>query len=590
MCQVSQSTLSRNGVVKYTIAGFPESSFTFSVISFLFFSWLVSFGFGHESGGYDRRWRARAFGLACITALITLGISGFQLGEFIRFLPLAVTSHTSEYGMAGFNKPLWLLALLFPNFFGHPFVANWFTEIRDPHNYMITSLFCGISTVILALAAIIRMRPELRRYSWFFIIVLVVFVGYDYHFPILKNIGRFPILNFSSTAWNVFVIPFSISVLAGLGLDSLRFQKSLASLAVAILAYFVLCLVLSFPLLNHYAAHVWAAFVPLGFIIPVFAAAVWFYVRPKYAVVGGVLLLGLLIREQIAADHKLSYKHYYNAEVADPPSLTWLASQIGHERFLGLSGVFASNFLMPWQIRDLRFSEAMFPGTYVDYIGSVWPTDRQNLFSLDHSGWTTYREPLFDLASVKFIAAPHTLPEAPDFTKIYDDGITFIYRSDHALARARFVGTGIAVPEDFSVDQLKSQAADLQNRVLLAGYPGATQPPCAHLDAPAEVTYLTDDPDQVRLNVTAPCAGFVVLSDLYYPGWQATVDDQPVLIYRANVAFRAVEISAGKHVVTFSYTPWTLRYGAPLSLLTSSAVIMFLGYAAFVALRRRTAP
>ena len=52
-----------------------------------------------------------------------------------------------------------------------------------------------------------------------------------------------------------------------------------------------------------------------------------------------------------------------------------------------------------------------------------------------------------------------------------------------------------------------------------------------------------------------------MVADTDYPGWEAAVDGQPVPILRANVAFRAVEVPAGEHVVEFRFRPASARNG-----------------------------
>ncbi len=53
----------------------------------------------------------------------------------------------------------------------------------------------------------------------------------------------------------------------------------------------------------------------------------------------------------------------------------------------------------------------------------------------------------------------------------------------------------------------------------------------------------------------------LVLSDAYYPDWQATVDGAPAPILPTNVLFRGVEVPAGTHTVVFTFVPATWRAG-----------------------------
>ncbi len=65
-----------------------------------------------------------------------------------------------------------------------------------------------------------------------------------------------------------------------------------------------------------------------------------------------------------------------------------------------------------------------------------------------------------------------------------------------------------------------------------------------------------------------------MISEVFYPGWQATVDGQGVEILRANYAFRAVYLPPGKHRVRFSFLPLTFTAGALISGLTLAALAM----------------
>ncbi len=62
-------------------------------------------------------------------------------------------------------------------------------------------------------------------------------------------------------------------------------------------------------------------------------------------------------------------------------------------------------------------------------------------------------------------------------------------------------------------------------------------------------------PNRLEMTVNSPQAGYLVLTDTFFPGWTAQVDGKPAQILRANYLFRAVAIDAGVHKVVFSYLP-----------------------------------
>ena len=81
------------------------------------------------------------------------------------------------------------------------------------------------------------------------------------------------------------------------------------------------------------------------------------------------------------------------------------------------------------------------------------------------------------------------------------------------------------------------------------------------------------EPLRVVLEAETNQPGFLVLSDLYYPGWEATVDGEPVPIYQANASVRAVPLDEGTHTVEFRFKPKPLLYGALISLISLISLV-----------------
>ncbi|MDY6874858.1 MAG: YfhO family protein [Chloroflexota bacterium] len=89
--------------------------------------------------------------------------------------------------------------------------------------------------------------------------------------------------------------------------------------------------------------------------------------------------------------------------------------------------------------------------------------------------------------------------------------------------------------------------------------------------------------NEVELAVRTPVSGYLVLSDVYYPGWRATVDGVRVGVLRADYVFRAVLLPPGEHTVRMEFEPWTWRVGLAVSIVTWVG----LGVWAGVVFRRR---
>jgi hypothetical protein len=83
------------------------------------------------------------------------------------------------------------------------------------------------------------------------------------------------------------------------------------------------------------------------------------------------------------------------------------------------------------------------------------------------------------------------------------------------------------------------------------------------------------DPNRLVIDIHAPGAGWLVLSDVWYPGWRAWVDGQPAPVRRANYLFRAVEVPDGDHQVVFTYQPLSFFLGLGASLLSWFVLALF---------------
>ncbi|MFN0151004.1 MAG: YfhO family protein [bacterium] len=83
-------------------------------------------------------------------------------------------------------------------------------------------------------------------------------------------------------------------------------------------------------------------------------------------------------------------------------------------------------------------------------------------------------------------------------------------------------------------------------------------------EPPARVARFS--PDEIVVDIDARAPGFVVLTDPYYPGWEATVDGKPAESLRADYALRAVRVDTGARQVVFRYRPRSVSAGIAATL------------------------
>lgn len=78
-------------------------------------------------------------------------------------------------------------------------------------------------------------------------------------------------------------------------------------------------------------------------------------------------------------------------------------------------------------------------------------------------------------------------------------------------------------------------------------------------DSTATVRLTSYQPNNLRYTVDSKNGGIVVFSEIYYPGWTATVDGTPTPIARVNYILRAITVKPGKHTVVFDFHPSSIR-------------------------------
>jgi hypothetical protein len=95
------------------------------------------------------------------------------------------------------------------------------------------------------------------------------------------------------------------------------------------------------------------------------------------------------------------------------------------------------------------------------------------------------------------------------------------------------------------------------------------------------------DLNEVTLNVTTPKDGYLVLSEIYYPGWNAYVDGAKKPIYRADWNLRAIPLAGGNHRVEVRFEPESFRRGLWITSSTLAVSVLVLGGSTILRRRRR---
>jgi hypothetical protein len=147
----------------------------------------------------------------------------------------------------------------------------------------------------------------------------------------------------------------------------------------------------------------------------------------------------------------------------------------------------------------------------------------------------------------------------------------YLYRCPDAVPRALLVDEALANLDPWHQDdQVEGARFDPLRKVVLDGVVTPDKVGRPMDDFPGTCRIVESGLTRVRIEVEAVRSAWLVLNDLYYPGWRAWVGRRQTPIYLANRTVRAVYVPAGHHTVTFEYRPRSLAVGLLVSGATAA--------------------
>ena len=179
-----------------------------------------------------------------------------------------------------------------------------------------------------------------------------------------------------------------------------------------------------------------------------------------------------------------------------------------------------------------------------------------------------------------------SLPEVDRVESIYDEPIR-ILKVPSPVPPVYFArSVHWAASDDDALRAIMAPSFDLGAAVVLSGVP-PHEVPIANAPVPGSVHVRERLPDQIVAETESEGPGYLVVVEAFDRGWKATVDATPTAVQRANVAFRAVAVPAGRHRVELRYRPPVVLWCAAVSLLAWVGVTAWLAGGPVAALIRR---
>ncbi len=182
-----------------------------------------------------------------------------------------------------------------------------------------------------------------------------------------------------------------------------------------------------------------------------------------------------------------------------------------------------------------------------------------------------------DLLNVRYRVKPAS---AQDPGAIYHDAHWKVYEDQKGFPRAWLAHQIVVEPSDDAVfARLNKPGLDLHDVAILEKPPGGRIDPSGSGDSVRFVSYEADD---MSVDTKTTGSALLVFSEIYYPGWRASVDGKDAEIQKVDGALRGVVVHAGTSHVSLRYVPVGSYVGLGFTFVAIVGVPL-----AWIILRRR---
>jgi hypothetical protein len=562
------------------LAGHPETAAQLAIVGILYACWQAFTNRSAMGTTMSKTLSApvRRLAIFAVAGLIAIGLSAIQILPTLEWL--GQLNHTISIHWSALNIREAL------SFFSRDIGTS-----PNSSGLMVpeSAAYAGIITLLLAPLALLHRN---RREVLFFVLLIVISLQIVFGGPFHWIVDQIPVLNGLKNWRFILVVDFCLAVLAGMGLSALTSMSRLSEQAkpARLLFWFATaaaCLIAALGIWKledaRSTAVQWiqaplfsAALLAMGLLLVAMRARGWLGPGIFASVTAGL----------IAAD-LISYAHGYIPSVKasqiypDAPAISFLQSQRGTpSRIVSLDGAYGANADIIYGLESVGGSDLALRRlkTFMQDVSEPSLDD----LSFTSSRVTNNQDRRLDLLNAKFFVTTsynssfETLKNLPErFSLVYSSGTVQVFENRLALPRAFLVplaGGGIEVlpNEGAQLSRLRDPHFDPQHRVILSAMPDGlvAELPNEARGSRAQVERVDVATNSVDLSVDTDSPGIVVLSQIYYPGWQVFVDGISAPILQTDYALTGVLVKEGTHAIRFLYRPASLRFGLAITLGT----------------------
>ena len=182
--------------------------------------------------------------------------------------------------------------------------------------------------------------------------------------------------------------------------------------------------------------------------------------------------------------------------------------------------------------------------------------------------------PVINMLNTKYFIMPMQGGETTPLTNPYAFGnawwVDNVKYVDNANQEIEQVG---------KVDLHKVAVADKQFEKVLGQS-------AAH-DSTDVVSITAYQPNNLKYTAESKNGGLLVFSEIYYPGWTATVDGKPAELGRVNYILRALPLTPGKHEVVLDFHPASVKTTETVAYVAGGLLLLLIVAGGVMAVRRK---
>ena len=106
-------------------------------------------------------------------------------------------------------------------------------------------------------------------------------------------------------------------------------------------------------------------------------------------------------------------------------------------------------------------------------------------------------------------------------------------------------------------------------------------------DSTSVVTMTAYQPNNLKYTAESKNGGVLVFSEIYYPGWTATVDGKPAELGRVNYILRALQLTPGKHEIVLDFHPATVKATETVASVAGIVLLLIVLAGGFLVFKRK---